>query len=180
MRALVVYESMYGNTKRIADAIAGGISRHMTVEAVEVSRAPMAIEADVDLLVVGGPTHVHGMTTPFTRAQAVKQATTHVVSEGIGVREWLDAVRPTGMSTTAIAFDTRIRGAAILTGSAASGFAKRLRASGFRVMAPTESFFIATKAPQDDALLEGELEHAKAWGSDIAAPVAARGEIPVA
>ena len=74
----------------------------------------------------------------------------------------------------ACAFDTRIKGAAILTGSAASGFAKKLRVAGFRVLTPAESFFIATKAPQDEALLEGEVEHARAWGSEIATPLAAR------
>ena len=180
MRALVVYESMYGNTKRIAEAIADGISRHMTVEAVEVSLAPTAIEPDVDLLVVGGPTHVHGMTTRFTRAQAVKQATRHVVSEDTGVREWLDDIRAIGKSTVARAFDTRFKGAAILTGSAANGFARKLRAVGFRVVTPTASFFIATKAPQDDALLAGEIERARAWGSEVATQLTPRVALPVA
>jgi hypothetical protein len=180
MRALVVYESMYGNTKRIAEAIADGISPHMKVETIEVAVAPMVIEADVALLVVGGPTHVHGMTTTFTRGQAIKQAQAPVVSEGIGLREWLDEARPIGTSVVACAFDTRIKGAAILTGSAAGGFGKKLRAAGFRVLTPAESFFIATKAPQDDALLEGEVEHARAWGSEIATTVAERIAIPVA
>lgn len=179
MRALVIYESMYGNTKQIADAIAEGIARYMPAEAIEVSIAPLAIETDVELLVVGGPTHVHGMTTPFTRAQAVKQATTHVVSPGIGMREWLEQARPTGSDTPAVAFDTRIKGAAILTGSAAIGYSRKLRSAGFHVVAPAESFFIATKAPQDDALLEGELDRARAWGSEIAAPFGARVAVPV-
>lgn len=180
MRALVVYESMFGNTKRVADAVAAGIAQHMTVESVEVSLAPFAIEADIDLLVVGGPTHVHGMTTPFTRAQATKQATGPIVSGGIGVREWLDGVRPSGTATTAVTFDTRIKGAAILTGSAASGYAKKLRSAGFRVFTPPESFLIATKAPADDALLDGELEHARAWGSEVAAQFAGKVAVPVA
>ena len=179
MRALVVYESMYGNTKRIAEAIAEGIGRTMPAEPIEVSVAPLAIETDVDLLVVGGPTHVHGMTTPFTRSQAEKQATTPVVSPGIGMREWLEQARPTAADTPAVAFDTRIKGAALLTGSAASGYAKRLRSAGFRVMAPAHSFLIAAKAPQDDALIEGELDRARAWGSEIAAPFGSRVAIPV-
>jgi hypothetical protein len=178
MRALVVYESMYGNTKRVADAIADGLATQMSVETVEVSLAPLAIETHIDLLVVGGPTHVHGMTTAFTRAQAIKQATTQVVSPGIGMREWLEQARAAAPSIPAAAFDTRIKGAAILTGSAASGYAKRLRDASFRVIAPAESFFIATKAPQDDALLEGELEHARAWGSELAVRLGARTAIP--
>jgi flavodoxin len=179
MRALVVYESIYGNTKRIADAVANGIAGYMTVETMEVSTAPTVLEFEVDLLVVGGPTHVHGMTSPFTRAQAVKQATTPVVSVGIGMREWLDQLRPVAPAIPAAAFDTRIKGAAILTGSAANGYAKRLRDAGFRVVAPTESFFIATKAPQDDALLAGELDHAREWGVEIAKQLGAKLAIPV-
>jgi hypothetical protein len=180
MRALVVYESMYGDTKRVADAVADGLAGGLAVETVEVSLAPVALESGIDLLVVGGPTHVHGMTTPFTRAQAIKQAQTEIVSRGIGIREWLEELRPAVPGVAAAAFDTRIRGAAILTGSAASGYAKRLRDARFRLLAPAESFLIATKAPQGDALLEGELERARAWGAGLAATLAARAAITTA
>jgi Flavodoxin len=179
MRALVVYESMYGNTKRVAEAIADGVAKHMAVEAVEVSLAPNVIDPSIDLLLVGGPTHVHGMTSAFTRTQAIKEARTQIVSEGIGLREWLDRVHLTVTSTPAAAFDTRIRKSTILTGSAAHGYAKRLRALGFRVLEPAESFFISTKAPQDDALLEGELERARIWGTEIAKHVDARVAVPI-
>src|SRR3954470_15601698 len=47
MRALVVYESMYGNTKEIATAVADGVSRRMPVELVEVGAAPTAIADDI-------------------------------------------------------------------------------------------------------------------------------------
>ena len=179
MRAVVVYESMYGDTKRVADAIADGLARHLPVETVEVSLAPLAIESDIDLLVVGGPTHVHGMTTPFTRAQAIKQAQGHIVSPGIGIREWLEQIQPTAPAIPAAAFDTRLKGAAILTGSAAGGYAKRLRDASFKLIAPAESFLIAGKAPQGDALLEGELDHARAWGEELAAALGARAAIGV-
>jgi hypothetical protein len=179
MRALVVYESMYGDTKRVADAIADGLARHLPVETVEVSLAPLSIESNIDLLVVGGPTHVHGMTTPFTRAQAIKQAKTEIVSPGIGIREWLEHLQPTAPAIPAATFDTRLKGAAILTGSAASGYAKRLRDASFKLIAPAESFFIAAKAAQGDALLEGELEHARAWGEELAAALGARAAISV-
>src|SRR4051794_17029848 len=62
MRALVVYESMYGNTKEIATAVADGVSRRMPVQLVEVGAAPTAIADDIALLVVGAPTHGHGMS----------------------------------------------------------------------------------------------------------------------
>jgi hypothetical protein len=171
MRALVIYESMFGNTKRIALAVAEGMARHMTVEAIEVSLAPLALGDDVDLLVVGGPTHVHGMTSGFTRTQAEKQATSPVVSEKLGMREWLEESQPTDRSTKAAAFDTRIKGAEILTGSAANGYEKRLRDARYSVVREPESFFIATKAPQDDALLPGEIDRARAWGEALAIQV---------
>lgn len=180
MRALVIYESMFGNTKRIALAVADGLSRHMAVEAVEVSLAPLAIADDVDLLVVGGPTHVHGMTSGFTRTQAEKQATSPVLSEKLGMREWLEESQPTSRSLKAAAFDTRIKGAEILTGSAAHGYEKRLHTAGYGVVAEPESFFIATKAPQDDALLPGEVERARAWGTELAVKVAGKVVAPVA
>ena len=68
MRALVMYESMFGNTRDIANALAGGMSAHLEVEVVEVSAAPATVGDDVDLLVVGGPTHAHGMSNPGSRA----------------------------------------------------------------------------------------------------------------
>jgi flavodoxin len=180
MRALVIYESMYGNTKRIALAVADGISKHVAAEAVEVSLAPLAIGDDVELLVVGGPTHVHGMTSAFSRTQAEKQAKSPVVSTKLGMREWLEESAPAKRSNMAASFDTRIKGAEILTGSAAHGYEKRLHSRGYSVVAEPESFFIATKAPQEDALLPGELERARAWGAELGVQVARRTALPVA
>jgi hypothetical protein len=180
MRALVIYESMFGNTKRIALAIADGLSQQLAVEAIEVSLAPLAIGDDIDLLVVGGPTHVHGMTSGFTRTQAEKQATSPLVSEKLGMREWLEESQPSSRSLNAAAFDTRIKGAEILTGSAAHGYEKRLRSAGYNVVRDTESFFIATKAPQDDALLPGEVERARTWGAELAVQVVGKVATPVA
>lgn len=169
MGALVIYESMFGNTKRVAEAIADGIRQHMPAEVAEVSHAPLAIDPTLDLLVVGGPTHVHGMTTTRTRSSAAERATGPLVSLGIGIREWLEQLAPTTTATPAAAFDTRINGPKVITGSAAGTFSKRLRDMGFRLVSDPESFRIVTKAPQDDALLEGELEQAKAWGRALAA-----------
>jgi hypothetical protein len=180
MRALVVYESMFGNTKRIALAVAEGMSQHLAVEAVEVSLAPLAIADEIEFLVVGGPTHVHGMTSGFTRTQAAKQATAPLVSDRLGMREWLEESQPSQRSTKAAAFDTRIKGAEILTGSAAHGYEKRLRTAGYTVVAEPESFFIATKAPQDDALLPGEIERARAWGAELALRIVGRVATPIA
>ena len=90
--ALVVYESMFGNTQTIAVAVADGLSVRMTVDLVEVGAAPSAVAADVDLLVVGGPTHAFGMTRPNTRQDAAKQAgrpwSPRASGSGSGSRGW--------------------------------------------------------------------------------------------
>ena len=176
MRALVIYESMFGNTKRVADAIADGIAPRCVVETVEVSHAPIEIPADIDLLVIGGPTHVHGMTTVRSRASAVERTPAPLISRGIGIREWLEQARPAVRDLPAAAFDTRIKAPALLTGSAASGFAKRLRSAGFRLIAGARSFLVARDGPVDDLLIEGELEAARAWGETLAVQLASKRE----
>ena len=75
MRALVVYESMYGNTKEIAAAVADGLSTRMPVQLTEVGAAPTVLADDIGLLVVGGPTHAHGMSKPESRASAAERVT---------------------------------------------------------------------------------------------------------
>ena len=74
MRAVVVYESMYGNTHRIADAIGAGLEVAFDVRVVPVSHAEPELIADADLVVVGGPTHAHGMSRASTRKAAVQAA----------------------------------------------------------------------------------------------------------
>ena len=59
MNAIVVYESIYGNTRAIAEAIAEGLGGAPAVSPAELP----ADAAQADLLVVGGPTHIHGMAT---------------------------------------------------------------------------------------------------------------------
>ena len=74
MRAVVVYESMYGNTHQIADAIGAGLEAAFDVRVVPVSHAGPEVIADADLVVVGGPTHAHGMSRASTRKAAVQAA----------------------------------------------------------------------------------------------------------
>jgi hypothetical protein len=175
MSALVIYESMFGNTKRVALAIADGISTKLPVQTLEVGDAPEEIPPGVDLLVVGGPTHVHGMSSPRTRASAAERTSGAIVSERIGIREWLDRARVGTFEVPAAAFDTRINGRELFTGSAAKGYVRGLRSAGFRVDQPPHSFLVAAKAPpESDALLPGELDEAWTWGQALAARVASR------
>jgi flavodoxin len=71
MKALVVYESMYGNTAAVGDAIASSLrARGLDVEAAPVTKVDPGATGEVELLVVGGPTHVHGMSRSSTRKTA--------------------------------------------------------------------------------------------------------------
>ncbi len=172
MTALIVYESMFGNTKRIALAIAEGIATKLPVETIEVSDAPEEIGGDIALLVVGGPTHVHGMSSPRTRKSAAERADGPLVSQRIGIREWLDNARAEVFDIHAAAFDTRVNGMAMFTGSAAKGYEKGLRSAGFRVDWPPQSFLVSSSTPpSEDALLAGQIEEARAWGEAIASKV---------
>ena len=74
MRALVVYESMYGNTRVVANNIADGLRATHEVTLVPVAGATGDLVAGADLLVVGGPTHMHGLSSPATRRMAAQAA----------------------------------------------------------------------------------------------------------
>jgi hypothetical protein len=140
MRALVVYESMFGNTRLVAEAVADGMSSGVDVEVVEVAAAPTSFD-DVELVVVGGPTHALGMTRQRTRDDARRQGEQsghEVVSKGIGMREWLEGVRSPGHCCGRVrhprwqALDAGFGGAAPTSGCAAeaSGRSHGRRASG--------------------------------------------------
>lgn len=164
MKALVVYESMWGNTEQVARAIAEGLRDTMAVEVVEVTRAPGQPGDDVTLVVAGGPTHAFSMTRPSTRADAFKQGATQGSAES-GLREWLEAL-PSGHHEQRLAtFDTRVDKVRHLPGSAAKKAAKTGRRHGFKAAAHAESFYVHDT---DGPLLDGELDRASAWGRELA------------
>jgi hypothetical protein len=167
MRAVIVYESMFGNTKEIALAIAKGLATGLEADVLEVGEATGQPGDDVGLLVVGGPTHAFGLSRASTRRSAADQATAPVVSARGGIREWLDDVpRARDVLTAAATFDTHIDKPRWLPGSAARSAAKRLRGLGYRLAVPPESFFV-TGTP--GRLLDGELDRARDWGEQLAA-----------
>jgi len=168
MRALVVYESLYGNTQRVALAIAEGLRQHVETDAIEVGIAPRMLPPELELLVVGGPTHAHGMSTPSTRDHAAERVDRPAISSGDGVREWLATAEPARAIAVA-AFDTRIKGPTIVTGSAAKGIAKALEGRGLRPSLGTASFVLdgVTGEPYD-RMPGSELDRARAWGRALA------------
>lgn len=167
-KALVVFESMYGNTAKIAMEIGQGLEDDMTVEVIEVGQAPTTLEG-IDLLVVGGPTHAHGLSNAETRHSAAERTDDALVSSGIGIREWMKRLDPPTGTMRAAVFDTRIKGPRFLWGSAARKADDILTERGFALIAPAESFLVSgPTGPLDDALLVGEVERARAWGVDLA------------
>lgn len=163
MGALVVYESMFSGTRAVAKAIATGLAEHCRVRVEEVGRAPRTCQG-VDLLVVGGPTHVHDAAAwKRRRIASAEQSQDELVSTGELLRDWLLAL-PDGDGLPTAAFDTRIHRPEWLIGSAAHGIARRLRRKGYATL-DQESFLVDA---EDGALDEGELVRACAWGGELA------------
>src|SRR5215204_3827295 len=106
-RALVVYESMFGNTRVVAAAVADVLADRYEVQMLDVAAAPTTIE-DVDLLVVGAPTHAFGMSRAGTREGARDKGATAGIERG--VREWLADLSIASVPGRAAVFDTKIRG----------------------------------------------------------------------
>ena len=173
MRAVVVYESMYGNTDKIAHAIGEGLASAGEVSVVAVEGAIPAVLEGADLIVVGGPTHAHAMTRESTRKAAVDAAhkpdselELDPDAEGPGLRDWFDALGP--LRAKAAAFDTRFDMAAVLTGRASKGINHRLHKHGLDVIVPPESFFVT----KESHLEPGQESKAREWGTQLSAQVA--------
>jgi len=172
MRAVVVYESMFGNTHVVADRIAAGLRATHDVTVVAVDGATPDVLDRVDLLIVGGPTHIHGLSSHKSRASAVKMAAKPESdleldpdAEGEGLREWFHHLPKLG-AVRAAAFDTRIGSVApAMSGRASKGIARRLRHHGLELAAEPESFLI----DEDNHMVGGEDERAVAWGASLAA-----------
>src|ERR1700687_893791 len=98
MKSLVVYDSKFGNTKKVAEAIADGLRSLGPVRLLGLDTLPPHDLGIVDLLFVGGPTQAHGITAR--------------------TRQFLDALatRP-GTGMVATAFDTRYRMPKVISGS---------------------------------------------------------------
>ena len=164
MRAVIVYESLFGNTKMLSDAIAAALRARYEVVVIRAADASLEYLAQADLIVLGAPTHAHGMSQPGTRRGTAKQGVAAEVAMAPGMRELLTKLVAT-RDCAAVAFDTRVRGPRWLTGSASRGIAGRLRRAGFRVLVPPESFLVTgTRGP----LVEGEVERAGRWGETLA------------
>jgi len=150
MNTLVVYDSQYGNTERVAQVIAQTMRAFGPVRIVRASVA-LAVELeDVDTLIIGSPTQ-GWRPTP-------------------AIRTFLENTPAGQIRDLAVAcFDTRFHRSRWLTGSAAATMVKKLRQAGVTPLAPPESFFVLdTEGP----LESGELERAAAWVYALANKIA--------
>jgi hypothetical protein len=168
MRTLIVCESMFGNTREIADAVAETLAAYGHVEVIDVSAAPPVVAAGTDLVVVGAPTHAFGLSRPNTRRSAVDQGAS--AEPAVGVREWLAALTGAAGGICAAAFDTRIARPR-MPGSAARAAHRRLAARGFRMVADPESFWVTGTA---GPIRPGEMERAHRWAYQLATTMSGR------
>jgi flavodoxin-like protein len=176
MKTVVAYESMYGNTRQVAEAIASVLEEFGDVEIVSVNDSDPDAANDADFLVVGGPTHMHGLATEISRKGVAKAAEEDQdvqlepgAVDGPGLRSWLG--QRSGDGSPAAAFDTRIDRSPLLTGSAARGIAKRLRRRGYEVASDPQSFFVEDS---EGPLADGELDRARSWGRSLGASLSER------
>jgi len=146
MKALIVYDSVYGNTEKIARAIAEAITQPDEVKVLRAGEADPSELASIDLLIVGSPTHGG---RPMPAVQEFLNKVTQPSIEGINVA----------------AFDTRIQTKLVgVFGYAAGRIANNLKKKSGTLIASPEGFFVTGgKGP----LKEGELERAAAWAKGM-------------
>lgn len=160
MQVLIVYESHFGNTRRVAAAIARGLPAGATAELVDIDSAPPLDQVRADLLIIGAPTHVFGLSRPDSRREALEQAG---LPDGArrGIREWL-AQLPAGLPPVAV-YDTRTLESR-LPGSAARAVARRLRRAKVTMVGTPANFAVhGIEGP----LAPGEEERAAAWARGL-------------
>jgi flavodoxin len=149
MNSVVIYGSRYGNTRKLAEAIAGVLQEDGEAHVFEADATPSSFLEKADLIVVGGPTEGHGMTGP--------------------IEQLFDRIGKGALAgKAAAAFDTRLRWPLWLSGTAASGIASNLRRAGAVLVMPQMSFLVAGKQPE---LEPGELLRAEKWARALAAKV---------
>lgn len=158
---------MFGNTRRVADAISAGIGEGAEVTVLGVDDAPRFVPDGVDLVVVGGPTHAFSMSRDQSRADADGRGA--VGRSTTGIREWIAALGQGSSAPDYATFDTHVRQRWV-PGAASTAAARALRGRGRTVIA-SESFRV------DDIhgpLLAGEEDRACEWGRQLRATRAGR------
>lgn len=166
MKAVVVYESLWGNTAAVAGAIAQGLGPEVKV--LSTAQATSEELVGVDLVVAGGPVFGFQLSSERMR-QSIRDSPDSGAPapdlSGPPLRAWLEAL-PRGTGQCA-AFDTRVRGP---FGKGAPTVAEVLQAKGYQLVARPEGFIVSGKY---GPLRKGELERATRWGTELRRSMAA-------
>ena len=165
-KAVIIYESIFGDNEKLAHAIRRGLEESMEVEIFDLESAPGQIPIDTDLLVVGGPTQAFGLTRPATRRDVPRYAPEKAVPES-GIREWLGRLRKSvDRRVEAVAFGTNVNSPAWVRrmGAAARGIERRLSRRGYQIIEPAQVFLVADAT---GPLMPGEEERARVWGQAL-------------
>lgn len=148
MSVLIVVDSIYGNTERLARVVGDELAKTYRVRIARPSGLER-LPDDADLIVIGAPTHRHGVPASISD---------------------LLFASPAGSmpGTPAAAFDTRYRIPRLLSGASSDPVARRLRRLGCRLVLPPESFFVMGR---EGPLEAGELDRAAAWAARLCSAV---------
>lgn len=146
MKTVVVYDTQFGNTEKVARAIATALESAGNVRLASIEEADEVDFDGIDLLVIGGPTQGHQARKPL--------------------REWVDNLSPAVIERVVIAaFDTRLDWPKFLSGSAANSIAHVVQRHHARLIVPPESFIVSGG---EGPLADGELERAAKWADALA------------
>lgn len=166
-KAVVVYESLWGNTAKVAGAIAEGIGPGAV--AMSTAEATPEAIAGAGLIVAGAPVFAFTMSSDRTREAIRKNpgpAPAHPDLSHPSMGSWLETLAKG--SVDAAAFDTEARGP---FGKAAPKITRYFKALGYRIIGEPTGFYVTGKY---GPLQEGELERAHEWGVELAAASAAK------
>jgi flavodoxin len=155
MKALIVYDSVFGNTEQIAQAIGNALGSQAEVNTLRVGDVKPEQLMGLDVLIVGSPTR------GFRPTPAISNLLKSIPKNGLeGVKV---AAFDTRISMNDI--DSRILPPLVkVFGYAAKPIADRLKKGGGELVIPPEGFFVeGTEGP----LKEGELERAADWAKQI-------------
>ncbi|GAA2121751.1 flavodoxin family protein [Nocardioides bigeumensis] len=167
-QALVVYESMFGNTERVAQAVADGLRESgFEVDVHNVVWAPERLRLGYDLVVLGAPTHAFSLSRHSTRADAVKQGAPSERTR-IGMRDWLLDLSWDGSPPAVAVFDTRATKVRHLRWAADRAMISLLRRRGLRPHGSPGVFLVTdVKGP----LEPDEITRATTWARTLAETV---------
>ncbi|AEF40996.1 hypothetical protein AS9A_2549 [Hoyosella subflava DQS3-9A1] len=164
MRTVIVYESMFGNTRAIAEAIGEGVAEHSDVTVLNLDDITEGALADVDLVVAGGPTHTFGMSRPQTRLDAANRQP-YLVTQRVSLRDWLPTLADREAVVDVAVFCTKAAAPRWLPGSAAHSAARALKHRHIGLAAKPVVFHVEG---MQGPLVPGELDRARDWGAELA------------